>query len=71
MEARRKTIVAIDFDGTMVDFSYPNLGNIKQGALDFIRNLCDKCDFILWTCRTGKDLKQIEKYLLDLLYLCS
>ena len=58
----RKTIVALDFDGTLVNFSYPTFGEIFPEAFQFMKDLEDKCDFILWTCRNGEDLEKIEAY---------
>ena len=58
----RKIIIALDFDGTLVNFSYPTFGEIIPEAFQFINDLKDKCDFILWTCRTDEDLEKIKSY---------
>lgn len=56
-------IIAVDFDGTIVEDKYPNIGKINPGVVkDLIRckNKGDK--LILWTCRTGKLLRQAVEY---------
>jgi hypothetical protein len=31
---KNKLIIAIDFDGTICEHQYPNIGNIKKNATD-------------------------------------
>lgn len=59
----RRPIIAIDFDGTLVDFSYPDFGKIKLDAKACLLKLQEFCDLILWTCRFGKDLDRVIAYL--------
>lgn len=51
-------IAAIDFDGTLCEFKYPDIGKPK---LPFIRHCTELrqsgVKLILWTCRSGKQLK--------------
>ena len=35
----RKIIIALDFDGTLVNFSYPTFGEIIPEAFQFINDL--------------------------------
>ena len=55
--SRLPTIVAVDFDGTIVDDKYPDIG---QPRLDFIEDLKilkkSGVRLILWTCRSGEYL---------------
>ncbi len=56
-------IIAVDFDGTIVEDRYPELGKINEDMVkDLIRckNKGDK--LILWTCRTGNLLWQAVEY---------
>ncbi|MDO4462591.1 MAG: hydrolase [Bacteroidia bacterium] len=48
-------IIAVDFDGTIVENKYPEMGKPLMFVFDTLRALQAK-DFllILWTCRTGK-----------------
>lgn len=47
-------IVAIDFDGTIVEDKFPEIGELKPGAVEAI-NALYKAGYtiIIWTCRTG------------------
>jgi hypothetical protein len=57
--------IAIDFDGTIVDHKYPEIGDIKPGAADVIRKLyIAGHDIIIWTCRyLEKDLEAMRNFL--------
>ena len=49
------TIFAIDFDGTIVDHQYPNIGNEKPFAVEVLKALQAQGDkIIIWTCRDGE-----------------
>lgn len=48
----RKFIVAIDFDGTVVEQKFPDIGNLLPFAKEVINKLYDeKYYIIIWTCR--------------------
>lgn len=60
----KKLIFAIDFDGTIVENKYPEIGEINKDVAKFIRALRKKGHiWILWTCRCGKDLEDAVKFL--------
>jgi len=45
-------IVAIDFDGTVVEENFPEIGNLMEGAKETIKDLHDAgYVLLLWTCR--------------------
>jgi hypothetical protein len=47
-------IIAIDFDGTIVDHEFPRIGKLLPGAKEVINEWYDKGYFILiWTCRNN------------------
>lgn len=52
-------IIAVDFDGTIVEHSYPHIGKPLPYVYDTLRWLRDVCNdrLILWTCREGKELE--------------
>lgn len=53
----KKLIFAIDFDGTIVEDKYPEIGPVKTEVVKKIKKLQNEGhEFILWTCREGKDL---------------
>ncbi|MBO6507375.1 MAG: hypothetical protein JJ979_02630 [Roseibium sp.] len=59
------TIVAIDFDGTIVEHEYPRVGAPVPGALDFIKQFQEKqAKLVLWTMRSGQTLYEATEYLL-------
>lgn len=63
----RKLIIAIDFDGTIVQDSYPFVGKLMPHAKQVIKRLSQKGDieFVLWTCRSEDRLQKA----IDFLYM--
>ncbi|MDO4187423.1 MAG: hypothetical protein Q4D29_00400 [Lachnospiraceae bacterium] len=56
-------IIAVDFDGTLCEECWPEIGNPNLkliGELIYRRSLGDK--LILWTCRVGLPLVQAVKW---------
>lgn len=50
-------IVAVDFDGTLCENAYPEIGEPKQDIIQVIKNYREKgCKVILWTCRNREHL---------------
>lgn len=57
-------IYAIDFDGTIVDNKYPEIGELRPEAEFFIRSIkAEGHKFILWTNRTGETLDAAVAFL--------
>lgn len=57
-------IIAVDFDGTIVEHKYPKIGAEIPFAFETLIKL-QKDDFhriILWTVRTGKELEEAVEY---------
>lgn len=51
--------IAVDFDGTIVEGAYPNIGKEKTFAIDTLRQLQREGNrIILWTSREGKELEE-------------
>ncbi|HOS84413.1 MAG TPA: hypothetical protein PK199_05800, partial [Bacteroidales bacterium] len=49
--------IAVDFDGTIVEHKYPEIGEIKLFAFETLRELQKQGhQLILWTYRYGKEL---------------
>lgn len=45
-------IIAIDFDGTIVEDRYPEIGKLIDGAREVINRLYDEgYEIIIWSCR--------------------
>jgi len=52
-------IIAVDFDGTIVEHAYPLIGKTKLFAFETLKALQDKKHtLILWTYRAGKELQE-------------
>jgi len=48
-------IIAIDFDGTIAELAWPEVGALKKDADTYINMLYNKGHtIIIYTCRTGK-----------------
>jgi hypothetical protein len=58
-----KLTIAVDFDGTIVDHAYPNLGQPNLGAIEAMLEWQEKgAKLILWTMRSGDELMEALKY---------
>ena len=56
-------IIAVDFDGTIVEHKYPAIGHQRRFAFDVLKALQKKGHrLILWTHRRGKALAGAVKY---------
>lgn len=55
-------IIAVDFDGTIVEHQFPNIGKERPGAIDTLKKLSVKHRIILWTVRQGKELQEAVDY---------
>lgn len=58
-----KYIIAVDFDGTLEDGAYPDMGTPNMKLIHLLKILRLKgCELILWTCREGKELEEAVKW---------
>lgn len=56
-------IIAVDFDGTIVEDQYPRIGDPRPGAIETLKKLRrEGYQLILWTCRTGHKLAEAVKF---------
>jgi len=57
-------IIAVDFDGTIVEHEYPRLGKPIPFALDVLKKLQkeQRHTLLLWTVREGKLLEEAVEY---------
>ncbi len=56
-------IIAVDFDGTIVEHKYPKIGKTLPFALESLKALQKNGhQIILWTYRTGKLLDEAVKF---------
>ena len=55
--------VAIDFDGTIVEHEYPDIGEEKLFAFETMQEMHKRgFRLILWTYRTGKELDEAIEF---------
>ena len=65
MIPRNQLIIAVDFDGTIVDDNYPGIGSPKIFAFDTLKELQKKGHrLILWTYRYGTRLDEAVDFCL-------
>ena len=63
MSFKDKLIVAIDFDGTIVEDAYPSIGKPKLFAFETLQRLQqDGHRLILWTYRCGSKLEEAVSF---------
>ncbi|GHV08840.1 hypothetical protein FACS1894160_3790 [Bacteroidia bacterium] len=57
-------VIAVDFDGTIVEHLYPRIGNPVPYAIDVLKRLQQEENhtLILWTMREGKYLQEALDY---------
>ncbi len=56
-------IIAVDFDGTIVEDAYPGIGKPKPFAFEVLKQLeRDGHRLILWTVRIGKELSEAVEF---------
>lgn len=53
-------IIAVDFDGTLCENAFPEIGNPNHLIVDFVRecSVLLGATIILWTCRTDEKLDE-------------
>ena len=45
-------IIAVDFDGTLCENKYPEVGEPRRNVIDYVKTRREHGDkIILWTCR--------------------
>ena len=62
----KRLIIAVDFDGTIVEDKYPGIGKPLIFAFDTLKMLQkDGHSLILWTYRHGKELDEAVQFCLN------
>ncbi|PKG42273.1 BT0820 family HAD-type phosphatase [Psychroflexus sp. MES1-P1E] len=63
MISSKQPVLAIDFDGTIVDDKYPAIGKPKLFAFETLKRLQEKgFTLILWTYRSGRSLQEAVEF---------
>ena len=59
----RSLIIAVDFDGTVVEDAYPRIGKPQLFAFETLKALKqERHRLILWTCRKGQSLQEAVEF---------
>ena len=60
-------IIAVDFDGTLCENNYPEIGKANIDLISDLITMKEVCNskLILWTCRRGERLEEAVKWCLD------
>lgn len=65
-EENKSLTIAVDFDGTIVEHKYPDIGEEIPGAFDVLKELQERGHkLILWTIRDGIDLQNAIDYCIE------
>lgn len=57
-------IIAVDFDGTIVDHDFPAIGSLRENAAEILQKLDNEGhQIVIWTCRTGQVLEEAYQFL--------
>lgn len=63
MISQNKPIIAVDFDGTIVENKYPGIGEPMLFAFETLKKLQETGHIlILWTYRSGKSLEEAVNF---------
>lgn len=63
MKINAPHIVAVDFDGTIVEHAYPEIGLSVPGAIETLKRLQNEgTKIILWTMRSNETLAEAVDY---------
>lgn len=64
-------VAVIDFDGTIVEHCFPNIGNPLPEAFEVLKELKEAgWRLILWTCREDEGYNINKRYLTDAVEYC-
>ena len=61
--AKHDAVIAVDFDGTLCEHKFPNIGDPNWEMIHYIQwRQRHGAQIILWTCRTGGKLNEAVKW---------
>lgn len=59
-------IIAVDFDGTVVEHEYPSIGRLKPGAKEALKAFKKAGHkIVIWTCRQGEEEREVRLFLTE------
>ncbi len=57
-----RPIIAVDFDGTLCESRFPEIGQPHYELIDLLKRYRDGVTLILWTCRVGDRLEEAVRW---------
>lgn len=61
---KKKLVIAVDFDGTIVEEAFPGIGAIKNRTVELMKQAMDNGHtVIVWTARSGLALDSAVRFL--------
>jgi|SRR6056297_1159934 len=59
-----RKIIAVDFDGTIVEDEWPEIGKTKHRVVEqMIKEKEEGTYIIIWTCRSGQEIQEMQDWL--------
>ena len=59
-----RKIIAVDFDGTIVEDEWPEIGKTKHRVVEqMIKEKENDTYIIIWTCRSGEEIQEMQDWL--------
>jgi hypothetical protein len=59
-------VIAVDFDGTIVEHEFPDIGPLKEGAIEALMAFKKAGhQIVIWTCRKGEEEKELRQFLTE------
>lgn len=52
-----RQVLCIDFDGTIVENAFPQIGKLKPNVVEVLQKLNEKYDIVISSCRTSKEFE--------------
>lgn len=66
MESKTRRIIAVDFDGTLCEEKWPEIGEPNEEIIHYLKKRqTDGDKLILWTCRVGEKLERAVRWSMD------
>jgi trehalose-6-phosphatase len=61
-----KTIISVDFDGTIANVHFPHIIGEVPDAIETLKELQKHYLIVVWTCRNGSGLEDAVKWMEEL-----
>jgi hypothetical protein len=63
---KKRLVLGVDFDGTIVEEAFPNIGEIKQITVELMKEAMEAGHLVVvWTARSGQAEQQAKDFLIE------